>query len=117
MALGVLLPAVVGPPREGAIRRFLGDRRLLYLGVISYGIYLWHNAAMEELVGRVGRDGTWLDFFAYLAAGLVVAVVVASISWRLVERPTLRLKRLVPDRAQPLRDPDSHAPVAAPAGR
>ena len=117
VAVGVLLPAVFGPPESGAIRRALGHRWLLYLGVISYGIYLWHNAAMEKLVGSVGRDGTWADFGLYLAVGLLAAVVAASLSWRLVERPVLRLKRLVPDRALPVRDPESHAPVAAPAGR
>jgi peptidoglycan/LPS O-acetylase OafA/YrhL len=117
VAVGVLLPAVLGPPREGGVRRLLGRPWLLYLGVISYGIYLWHNAAMEKLVGSVGRDGTWGDFALYLAVGLVTAVAVASLSWRLLERPVLRLKRLVPDRAMPVRDPESHAPVAAPAGR
>jgi peptidoglycan/LPS O-acetylase OafA/YrhL len=117
VAVGVLLPAAFGSPGEGAVRRVLGHRRLLYLGVISYGIYLWHNAAMEKLVGTIGRDGTWVDFGLYLAAGLVAAVVVASVSWRLLERPILQLKRLVPDRAMPVRDPESHAPVAAPAGR
>jgi peptidoglycan/LPS O-acetylase OafA/YrhL len=111
VAVGVLLPAVVGPAREGAVRGVLGHRWLLYLGVISYGIYLWHNNAMEKIAGEVGRDGTWGDFLAYLAVGVVVAVVVATLSWRFVEKPILRLKRLVPDRAQPVRDPESHAPV------
>jgi peptidoglycan/LPS O-acetylase OafA/YrhL len=111
VAVGVLLPAVAGPAREGGVRRLLGHRWLLYLGVISYGIYLWHNSAMEKIAGDVGRDGTWSDFFAYLGVGVVVAVVVASVSWRLVEKPILRLKRLVPDRAQPVRDPESHVPV------
>jgi peptidoglycan/LPS O-acetylase OafA/YrhL len=111
VAVGVLLPAVFGPPRRGPIPRLLGHRALLYLGVISYGIYLWHNAVMEKVAGRIGRDGTWGDFVLYLAVALLVAVVVSALSWRLVERPLLRLKRLVPDRAQPVRDPDSHVPV------
>jgi peptidoglycan/LPS O-acetylase OafA/YrhL len=111
VAVGVLLPAVFGPPREGAIRRVLGHRWLLYLGVISYGIYLWHNSLMEELVGRIGRDGTYGDFVLYILAGVSLAVIVATVSWRWFERPLLRLKRLVPDRAQPVRDPDSHVPV------
>ncbi len=111
VAVGVLLPAAFGPPGRGAIRRLLAHPVVLYLGVISYGIYLWHNAAMEEVVGQVGRDGSWGDFLLYLAVGVVAAVVLATLSWRLLERPLLRLKRLVPDRAQPVRDPDSHVPV------
>jgi peptidoglycan/LPS O-acetylase OafA/YrhL len=117
VAVGVLLPAVFGPPGQGAVRRLLGQRWLLYLGVISYGIYLWHNAAMEKVAGAVGRDGTWGDFALYLASGVLAAVVLAAVSWKLLERPILRLKRLVPDRATPVRDPESHVPVAAPAGR
>ena len=115
VAVGVLLPAVFGPPGRGAVRRLLAHPVLLYLGVISYGIYLWHNAAMEKVVGQIGRDGSWGDFLLYLAVGVVAAVVLATLSWRLLERPLLRLKRLVPDRAQPVRDPDSHVPVE-PAG-
>jgi peptidoglycan/LPS O-acetylase OafA/YrhL len=111
VAVGVLLPAVFGPSREGALRRVLGHRWLLYLGVISYGIYLWHNAVMEKVAGRIGRDGTYGDFLEYLLVGVGIAVIVSAISWRWLERPLLRLKRLVPDRAQPVRDPDSHVPV------
>jgi peptidoglycan/LPS O-acetylase OafA/YrhL len=114
VAIGVILPAVFAGPARGAIHRLLGHPALLYLGVISYGIYLWHNAAMEKLVGWIGRDGSWSDFLLYLGAGALAALVVATLSWRLLERPLLRLKRLVPDRAQPVRDPDSHAPVEPP---
>jgi peptidoglycan/LPS O-acetylase OafA/YrhL len=111
VAVGVLVPAVFGPAREGAVRRVLGHPWLLYLGVISYGIYLWHNAVMEKVAGRIGRDGTYVDFLEYLLLGAGIAVIVSAVSWRWLERPVLRLKRLVPDRAQPVRDPDSHVPV------
>ncbi|HEX5620176.1 MAG TPA: acyltransferase [Solirubrobacteraceae bacterium] len=117
VAVGVLLPAVVGPAREGTVRGLLSRRWLLYLGVISYGIYLWHNNAMEKIAPEIGRDGTWGDFVVYLLVGVVVAVVAASLSWLIVEKPILRLKRLVPDRAQPLRDPESHAPIEPAAVR
>jgi peptidoglycan/LPS O-acetylase OafA/YrhL len=111
VAVGVLLPAVFGPAREGAIRRALGHRSLLYLGVVSYGIYLWHNSVMEKVAGRIGRDGTYGDFVLYILVGAGIAVIVSTVSWRWLERPLLRLKRLVPDRAEPVRDPDSHVPV------
>jgi peptidoglycan/LPS O-acetylase OafA/YrhL len=111
VAVGVLLPAAFARPRRGAVGRLLAHPALLYLGVVSYGIYLWHNAAMEAVADRIGRDGSWGDFLLYLAVGALAAVVLATLSWRLLERPILRLKRLARDRAQPVRDPDTHVPV------
>jgi peptidoglycan/LPS O-acetylase OafA/YrhL len=50
-ALGValLLPAMFGDPDRGAVRRALRSRVLNYLGMISYGIYLWHFAVLVQL--------------------------------------------------------------------
>ena len=109
VAVGVVLPAVVGPPGQGAIRRFLAHPALLWVGVVSYGLYLWHNAAMEQFGGG---DGGWGDFLRLLVIGLAGGLLAAALSWRLLEKPILRLKRLVPDRALPPRDPETHAPVA-----
>jgi peptidoglycan/LPS O-acetylase OafA/YrhL len=109
VALGVVLPAAFGPPQEGAVRRVLGTRALLWVGLVSYGLYLWHNAVME----KVGTgDGSWGDFSVLLAAGLAGGLVTAAVSWYVLERPALRLKRLVPDRALPPRDPETHASLA-----
>ena len=38
----VVLPAVFGPQGRGRIRRVLRARIAVMLGVVSYGIYLWH---------------------------------------------------------------------------
>ncbi len=41
-ALCMVLPGVAGPQKEGSIRRLLRSRSMVFLGTISYGVYLWH---------------------------------------------------------------------------
>jgi peptidoglycan/LPS O-acetylase OafA/YrhL len=86
----LLVPAVFGDSRQGFTRRVLGHPALLYLGVISYSVYLYHLAVITQL-----RDwGLSSVPLAYLTA-LAGAVALASVSYYLVERPALSLKRLV----------------------
>ena len=68
---------------------------LVYLGTISYGIYLYHypivksSEAMSRYLGvSQGPALSIIEFFL----GLVVAVV----SWHLIERPVMRLKDRIP---------------------
>lgn len=98
VALLVLLPGVFGSPREGLVRRFLGHRTVQMLGVISYGVYLWH-----ELWLRVYRR--WADapvaavggsFPRTAVAVLTLSILTASASWLLLERCLLRLKHRFP---------------------
>ena len=56
-----------------------------WLGLISYGIFLWHLAIAAEL----GAEWGWLPT---LLGTLVLSVAVAAASYYLVERPILRLK-------------------------
>src|SRR5205807_8320590 len=42
IALLLVLPAVFGDQRDGALRRMLKAAPVAYLGLVSYGIYLWH---------------------------------------------------------------------------
>jgi peptidoglycan/LPS O-acetylase OafA/YrhL len=90
-----LLPAVFGPQERGITRRFLQLRPIVYLGMISYGIYLWHQA----FITKVHQWGGWADnplpngpFLPVLIPALALTVVVASLSWYLVEAPLLRRK-------------------------
>jgi peptidoglycan/LPS O-acetylase OafA/YrhL len=120
VAVGVLLPVVFGPPGRGAIGRVLAHPVPLFLGTISYGIFLWHNAPMQRLSRAIDIDGSWADFAVLLAAGLGVGIAAAALSWFLLERPILRLRRLVADRAPRAREQPAAAdpaPAAAPSGR
>lgn len=62
---------------------------LTWLGLRSYGIYLWHHPLLVMLAPLVHGPWHWPA-----ALGLVVAsLVIAELSWRLVEQPFLRAPR------------------------
>jgi peptidoglycan/LPS O-acetylase OafA/YrhL len=86
----VVIPAVLGPQHEGAIRRLLTSRVLVFVGTISYGLYLWHwfvlRTVQADWYGWRLREGNYVKL---LALALPVALVAATASWYLLERPIL----------------------------
>ena len=106
VAIGVLLmlPLIVGDQSKGILRRVLGFPPFLWLGIVSYGVYLFHPVVLHTLshIGLVrfgmGSPG---GYFAILSLEFLMVVVAASISWHFVERPMNALKSvplLSPDR-------------------
>ena len=67
---------------------------LRYLGVISYGFYIFHNMIPRTIL-RVASEKTGVDIPVQLDVpfGFAAAVVLAHFSWILLERPLLRLKK------------------------
>jgi peptidoglycan/LPS O-acetylase OafA/YrhL len=115
VAAGVLLPAVFGDPSSGFIRRrILGNRTLLWLGVVSYGIYLWHDTVLQQFAAW--GAATWWPhpYVVFAVIGIAGGTAIAAVSYYVLERPVLRLKRLVPDSQAPPRDPSTHAPMEPP---
>jgi peptidoglycan/LPS O-acetylase OafA/YrhL len=97
VALFIVLPAIFAPQAAGAPGRVLSIPLVAWLGIISYGIYLWHLPLVTE-IGRVGADLvgaplTGLAATVFLFALVTTAVVLcAAASYYLVERPLLRFK-------------------------
>ncbi|MBV9283460.1 MAG: acyltransferase, partial [Acidimicrobiia bacterium] len=91
MGLCVVLPAVFGDQRQGAIRAVLRSRVAVAVGVVSYGIYLWHIALIERITKYVHVSG-FSGFLVLAALGLAASYCVALVSYVAVERPALRLK-------------------------
>jgi peptidoglycan/LPS O-acetylase OafA/YrhL len=112
VGVGLALPAVFGDPTHGWVRKVMGWPPLLWVGLVSYGLYLWHLAVITKL-----DDGGWEDKLTlpgFIAAALAGSLVFAAVSWYLVERPALRLgRRLTGPTAQTRTLADDRAAVAA----
>jgi peptidoglycan/LPS O-acetylase OafA/YrhL len=94
IALLFVLPAVFPKP-DGLPARVLGWRALAWLGLISYGIYLWHSPLLGKLLDHNALG--WVPdhkFLVLTSATLAVTLAAAAISYYLVERPILALKNL-----------------------
>jgi peptidoglycan/LPS O-acetylase OafA/YrhL len=90
---------VFGTPGEGWVRRLLGHRVLAWLGLVSYGIYLWHDTVLALLARwHFDRVDVPHPYIAWPVAGLAGAALIAAVSWYGLERPILSLRRLVPGR-------------------
>lgn len=91
-AFSLLVPGVFGPQSRGAFRRFLRLRPVQWVGLVSYGVYLWHEAAI-----KLYQDWTNTDFFTgvfpiMLGGVAAITLAIAAGSYLVVERPALRLK-------------------------
>jgi peptidoglycan/LPS O-acetylase OafA/YrhL len=70
----------------------LNNRILIYLGKISYGLYLYHNFIPYFFDLNVPGLPDNLILYAVQMLRFGVLVIIASISWFLIEKPILRLK-------------------------
>jgi peptidoglycan/LPS O-acetylase OafA/YrhL len=89
----VVLPATAPDrwrPRTGPVTALLDARVVVWLGLISYGIFLWHQPFLFKFIeeGVLDTQGAWVVG----ALVLVATLCAATLSYRLVEEPALRFK-------------------------
>lgn len=90
MAVLVVLPAAIGTDGGGWVRRLLAWRPLAYVGLVSYGVYLWHLPLAGEINPWLGPKIDELGFPIVTLAVFAVSMAAASLSYHLVERPLMR---------------------------
>jgi peptidoglycan/LPS O-acetylase OafA/YrhL len=84
-AVAVVIAASV-QPKAGPIARLLSLPPLRGLGLISYGVYLWHWPVYLVLTpDRTGWDG-----YGLFAARVLVTLAIAVASYQLIEMPVRR---------------------------
>lgn len=122
VAVGLVAPAVIGDQTRGVVRRVLALRPLLWLGLVSYGIFLWNLAIMGRLAAWGMGDVRVLHSYpGWLVAGTAATVLVATVSYYAIERPALSLKRMFGEpapleRGEALDEPAPVTALAPPAG-
>lgn len=89
LALGVLGSIITG---NGLLKKILRVQPLIFVGKISYGIYLLHRLCVnivEPRVERVGQMEGAIEFFL----ACLLSIAVASVVHFLIEKPCIELGR------------------------
>ena len=89
----LVVPAVFGPQDRGSIRSALRWRPVALTGAVSYGIYLWHEGWMHMYFVWTGDRLFDIPLWLMTVVVTALAIVAATASYVLVERPILRSGR------------------------
>lgn len=88
--VGALLPGIgtaliihAGENSKPLINRMLSARGVVFVGLISYSLYLWHWPALVLAKHYLFRELTEAEAIVAIAASVALAIL----SWRFVERP------------------------------
>ncbi len=87
---GVLAWALLAPlvlDRADTSHRILASDPMVTLGRWSYGVFIWHLAALDMVFPVIGRFAFTGDMAVVLTLTLVFTIAISAVSYALVESP------------------------------
>jgi peptidoglycan/LPS O-acetylase OafA/YrhL len=84
-SVAVMILWLVSGPRA-ILHTLLEAKPMIWIGNISYALYLWHYAVFEFAKGTFRWPGLQIGF------AIAISFVIASASYYLIEKPFLKLK-------------------------
>lgn len=69
---------------NGISGQILANKQLVFIGLLSYSLYLWHQPILALLKKSMGLHLDW----PYVLAAVVSTFLCSYLSWRFVEAPT-----------------------------
>ncbi|HMG41488.1 MAG TPA: acyltransferase [Acidimicrobiales bacterium] len=85
----LVTPVVLGGATVGLVPRLLSWRPLVTVGVVSYGIYLWHLDVLADLPGP-WHEGSPTSSAVAMGARAAVALAFGAASFYVLERPLMK---------------------------
>jgi peptidoglycan/LPS O-acetylase OafA/YrhL len=86
---GLVVSAAFGRTTTSPALRVLSSRAMVWIGVRSYALFLWHLPIAIAVMTLLGLDLFEGSFVVIVLLTLACSLVVADLSWRLVEHPSL----------------------------
>lgn len=92
LSLGTVVLILGGLHGNAVLARLFGHPMIVFSGVVSYSVYLWHLPVLHALVPVAEQLETGIWRLVVLAVAAVVCTfVISTISYLLVERPVIQL--------------------------
>lgn len=88
LATLIMVPVVFGDPNASLPRRALANPAIAWIGLVSYGLYLWQVTIAYYL----GFGGAEAGFAVVWILTLLITLPIAAASYYVLERPLMRLK-------------------------
>lgn len=92
--IGASLIIYSGIGGEGSISKFLSFKPLVYIGLISYSLYLWHWPLFAFTRYFLLRELTIVEIIVII----FVTVIISAFSLRFIEQPFRGNQPIIPDR-------------------
>jgi len=83
--LAVILILNIFLARNSILSRIFSNKQLVWVGSISYGLYLWHYPIFRWI-------GSYYHFSIVITIGTIATFIIATASYYLLEKPFLKLK-------------------------
>ena len=117
---GVLAAALLAPlvlDRPDTPHRILASGPMVTLGRWSYGVFIWHLAALDMVFPVIGRFAFTGDMAVVLTLTSIFTVAIAAVSYGLVEQPCREALRGWESRRRQQRRPAPPPPSSPPNRR
>jgi peptidoglycan/LPS O-acetylase OafA/YrhL len=94
VAACLVAPAAFQPANQTFVSWLFGNGTMRFLGRISYGIFLWQFVVIYAYYDLVDRRPLTFDYFPVLIVTALGTIALATVSYYLVERPLMRLRKV-----------------------
>jgi peptidoglycan/LPS O-acetylase OafA/YrhL len=96
VAFGILIDRSTNSVETPILKQVLNNKCLLYIGKISYGIYLFHNFIPYFFELKISWIPDDLVMYVIQILRFIVLLLISTASWYLIEQPILKIKNRFP---------------------